>query len=41
MNRWQAVNRLINKFNGVYAQLSRVPKSGWNQEMHYDEAAKV
>jgi len=41
MNRWQALNRLINKFIGVYAQLTQVPKSGWNQEMYYDEAAKV
>ena len=33
MNRWQTLNRLINKFIGVYAQLTQVPKSGWNQEI--------
>lgn len=41
MNRWQTLNRLINKFVGIYMQLTQLPKSGWNQEMYYDEAAKV
>jgi hypothetical protein len=40
-NRWQAMNRSVQKFNGLYNALRAVPKSGWNDERYYEEAAKT
>jgi hypothetical protein len=40
-NRLQAMNRSIQKLNGLYNALKAAPKSGWNDEKYYEEACNA
>ena len=40
-NRWQAMNRSVQKLNGLYSALKAAPKSGWNDEKYYEEACNA
>ena len=39
--RWRTINHACTKFNGIYLQISRVGKSGWNDEKYQAEAEAI
>jgi len=39
--RWRTINHACTKFNGIYLQVSRVVKSGWNDEKYHAEAEQI
>ena len=40
-NRWGTINRACTKFNGVFTQVTHIPKSGWNEEKYFKCAFAV
>ena len=39
--RWNQINKATLKFNGIFTQVVKVVKSGWNQEMYEEEAKRL
>ncbi len=39
--RWNQINKVTLKFNGIFTQVVKVIKSGWNQEMYEEEAKRL
>ena len=39
--RWASINKDATKFNGIFAQLKSIPRSGWNQAKYEEEALKL
>ena len=39
--RWRTINHACMKFNGIYLQISRVVKSGWNDKKYQAEAETI
>jgi hypothetical protein len=39
--RWNQINKATLKFNGIFTQVVKVIKSGWNQEMYEEEAKRL
>jgi len=40
-SRWRTISHACTKFNGIYLQVSRVVKSGWNDEKYHAEAEQI
>ena len=40
-SRWRTINHACTKFNGIYLQVRRVVKSGWNDEKYHAEAEQI
>ena len=36
--RWADINKKSTKFNGIYVQIKRVPRSGYNEEKYIQDA---
>jgi len=36
--RWSDINKKSTKFNGIYTQIKRVPRSGYNDEKYIQDA---
>ena len=36
--RWSDINKKTTKFNGIYTQIKRVPRSGYNEERYVQDA---
>ena len=39
--RWNQINKVTLKFNGIFTQVVKVIKSGWNQEIYEEEAKQL
>jgi hypothetical protein len=39
--RWRGINAACSKFNGIFVQVTRMPKSGWNDEKYMEESLKI
>ncbi len=39
--RWNQINKATLKFNGIFTQVVKVVRSGWNQEMYEEEAKRL